>query len=162
MALPIGARLGYFETNEDDTVWTRSVWISPAVQQRMFDRVKMLEGLPTQASNAKASLRSFLQGEVGQKWASEDDAWLYKVLGDFVYWPSGVEYLRTVFEPQPMFARALPPQPTEIAPGTKPPALIVVDDEPTTMTTTRKLAYAGTGLGLLAALAALLWYLGAF
>ena len=65
-------------------------------------------------------------------------------------------------ETVPIFARALPPQPTEIAPGTKPPALIVIDDEPTTMTTTRKLAYAGTGLGLLAALAALLWYLGAF
>ena len=58
-----------------------------------------------------------------------------------------------------VFARALPPMDAE--PPTK-TDLVAIEDEPTGLTTTRKLAYAGAGLGLLASLAALLWYLGVF
>ncbi len=98
MAIPIGARLGVFETNEGADVWPRSVWVGLDVYDKLMARVRVLEGLPPQAAKAKTSLRSFLRASVGGKWADEDDKWLYKVLGDFVDWESGIRYLRTVFE----------------------------------------------------------------
>lgn len=98
MALPLGVRFGLFDDNRGTEVWPRSVWVSWPVFHRLMDRVRLLESAGTVAGAAKPALRAMLRSDVGDAWANEDDGWLYKVLGDFVDWNSGIGYLRTVFE----------------------------------------------------------------
>lgn len=105
--------------------------------------------LETWSFDAENVPRDFQWYDASQSF--RDDAWAaYKL-------DRGFEEVAEVAEM--VFARALPPMDAE--PPTK-TDLVAIEDEPTGLTTTRKLAYAGAGLGLLASLAALLWYLGVF